>query len=41
MKYFFEWASLNFKDPEKIYLLEEFKENYDTIAKKALKERQY
>ncbi len=41
MKYFFEELNINFKNPENISLLEEFKENYDTIAKKALKERQY
>ena len=41
MKYFFEWAKVNFKDPENIYLLEKLNENYATIAKESLKKIQY
>ena len=41
MTYFLEWAKSNFKEPEKISLLEEYKENYEIIAKKILKDKVY
>lgn len=41
MCYFIEWAEENFKTPSMISLLEEFKENYYIIAKKALKKRYF